>query len=74
MEVHWSVLAFHKAPIFRYVMQSVVPMEKLKDFIAFARARCHPQLTEAAATELIDNYLQLRRAGSSRKVNSRFQL
>ena len=43
-------------------------MDKLKDFIAFARARCHPQLTDAAANDLVDNYLQLRRAGSSRKV------
>ena len=43
-------------------------MEKLKDFIAFARARCHPQLSDAAAEDLVNNYLQLRRAGSSRKV------
>lgn len=45
-------------------------MDKLKDFIAFARARCHPQLTDAAANDLVDNYLQLRRAGSSRKVSA----
>jgi len=51
-------------------LQSVIPMEKLKDFIAFARARCHPQLTDAAAEDLVNNYLQLRRAGSSRKVFS----
>jgi hypothetical protein len=51
-----------------FSMQSVIPMEKLKDFIAFARARCHPQITDAAAEDLVNNYLQLRRAGSSRKV------
>lgn len=43
-------------------------MDRLRDFIAFARARCHPQMTDAAANDLVDNYLQLRRAGSSRKV------
>ena len=42
-------------------------MEKLRDFIAFAR-KCQPQLSEATAEDLIANYLQLRRAGQSRKV------
>ena len=42
-------------------------MDKLRDFIAFAR-KCQPQLTKATAEDLIANYLQLRRAGQSRKV------
>ena len=51
-----------------HVTQSVIPMAKLKDYIAFARAHCHPQLTDAAAQELVNNYVNMRRAGSSRKV------
>lgn len=43
-------------------------MAKLKDYIAFARSQCQPQLTDAAAEELVSSYIQMRRAGSSRKV------
>ena len=44
-------------------------MEKLKDYIAYARTRCHPKLTDEAADDLISSYLAMRNAGSSRKVS-----
>ena len=49
-------------------MQALIPADKLRDYIAYARARCHPELTEPAAAKLVDSYLALRAAGTSRKV------
>eukprot|EP00884_Botryococcus_braunii_P014652 jgi/Botrbrau1/23188/Bobra.0041s0036.1 len=48
--------------------QALIPMEKLRTYIAYARARCNPILSDDAAQELIEGYLNLRRMGSSRKV------
>ena len=50
--------------------QALIPADKLRDYIAYARARCHPELTEPAAAKLVDSYLTLRAAGSSRKVSA----
>ena len=41
-------------------------MEKLRDFIAFARARCHPELTDEAGEDLVAAYTTMRRQGTSR--------
>ena len=49
-------------------MQALIPADKLRDYIAYARARCHPELTEPAAAKLVDSYLSLRGVGTSRKV------
>ncbi|DBA98030.1 TPA: DNA replication licensing factor, mcm4 component [Trebouxia sp. C0006] len=47
--------------------QAVIPMEKLRDFIAFARARCDPELTDEAGQDLVDAYTSMRSQGTSRK-------
>ncbi len=48
-------------------MQAVIPMEKLRDFIAFARARCDPELTDEAGQDLVSAYKSMRSQGTSRK-------
>ena len=48
--------------------QAVIPAATLKDFIAYARARCQPELSPDAATDLIQGYCDMRRVGTSRKV------
>ena len=50
-------------------MQALIPADKLRDYIAYARARCHPELTEPAAAKLVDSYLSLRGVGTSRKAS-----
>ena len=50
-------------------MQALIPADKLRDYIAYARARCHPELTEPAAAKLVDSYLNLRGVGTSRKAS-----
>ncbi len=42
-------------------------MEKLRDFIAFACARCDPELTDEAGQDLVDAYTSMRSQGTSRK-------
>eukprot|EP00891_Asterochloris_glomerata_P005527 jgi/Astpho2/5527/fgenesh1_pm.00079_%23_8_t len=48
--------------------QAVIPMEQLKDYIAYARMRCQPEITESAAEDLVAGYLQMRRNGVSKKT------
>lgn len=43
-------------------------MALLRDYIAYSRAHCKPQLTDAAVAELVEGYLNMRRQGISRKV------
>ncbi|KAF0683439.1 Aste57867_24564 [Aphanomyces stellatus] len=45
----------------------VISMSLLSEYIAYAKAHVHPQLTEAAATDLVAGYLGLRRMGNNRK-------
>ena len=52
----------------RLGMQALIPADKLRDYIAYARARCHPELSEPAAAKLVDSYLSLRGVGTSRKA------
>lgn len=49
-------------------LQAPVPLDLLKDYIAYARKRCNPELTEAAATRLVQSYKDMRAAGTSRKA------
>ena len=51
--------------------QAVIPAALLKDYIAYARARCQPELSPAAATDLIQGYCEMRRLGTSRKARPR---
>ena len=44
-------------------LQAVISLERLRDYIAFARTRCHPELTDEAGQDLINAYQQMRRAG-----------
>jgi len=48
--------------------QGVIPMEELKEYIAYSRAHCKPELTDQAAAALVDGYLNMRAMGISRKV------
>lgn len=52
----------------RYELQAMIPVGKLKDYIAFARKRCQPRIDDAAAATLVERYLDMRAAGKSRKV------
>ncbi|KAF5843598.1 minichromosome maintenance protein 4 [Dunaliella salina] len=45
-----------------------LPIETLRDYIAFARARVRPTLDEAAAAKLASVYMEMRREGMSRKM------
>lgn len=56
----------------RRVVQAPIPIDKLRDFIAYARNNCHPELSPEAATDIVDGYMNMRRMGSSRKVGHRF--
>lgn len=41
-------------------------MGLLRDYIAYARAHCRPQISDSAAQALIDRYLDMRRHGALR--------
>jgi len=45
-----------------------IPHDLLRDYIAYARARVQPQLTDAAASKLVSVYQDMRRDGRERKV------
>ncbi|KDO22415.1 hypothetical protein SPRG_11368 [Saprolegnia parasitica CBS 223.65] len=45
----------------------VISMSVLSDYIAYAKDHVQPQLSEAAAKDLVAAYLELRRMGSNRK-------
>ena len=55
-------------PDLRLLVQGVIPMAQLREYIAYARAKCKPELTDAAAAALIEGYIQMRSQGVSRKV------
>lgn len=38
----------------------------MRDYIAYARAHCHPLISDAAAQSLIERYLEMRRHGAIR--------
>lgn len=48
--------------------QAPIAAELLKEYIAFARATCHPALTSEAAEALATSYAEMRSMGMSRKV------
>lgn len=52
--------------------QGIIPMKELKEYIAYSRAHCNPQLTDESAKALVEGYLTMRRMGISRKVVLRF--
>jgi MCM AAA-lid domain len=45
-------------------------MSLLREYIAHARAHCKPELTDAAAAELMEGYITMRKQGISRKVHT----
>ncbi len=49
-------------------LQAPISIDKLRDYIAYARSNCHPELCAEAATDIVDGYMHMRRMGSSRKV------
>ncbi len=43
-------------------------MNLLREYIAYARAKCTPELTDEAAAALVEGYIAMRKQGISRKV------
>ena len=50
--------------------QAPIPIGQLRDYIAYSRAHCHPQLSPEAAEDIIEGYMNMRRVGSSRKART----
>ncbi len=48
--------------------QEPIPQAQLKEYVAYARARCTPAISGAAADELARVYASMRADGRSRKV------
>jgi hypothetical protein len=53
-----------------WVLQTTIPTDTLRDYIAYARSQCKPKLSDDAAQTLIDGYVDMRRQGVSRKVGA----
>lgn len=56
------VSLYHKTPEQQEEQQTELSV--LKDYIAYAKAFCHPKLTEEAGQMLIDAYVDMRRIGN----------
>lgn len=52
------------------IQDEVIPKEELKEYIAFARTRIEPKLSDEATEELVTAYSRLRSAGRDKKVRS----
>lgn len=50
--------------------KGAIPLEKLTQYVSYARAACHPKISDEAASLLVDKYVEMRQLGSSRKVIS----
>ena len=50
--------------------QATIPVDTLRDYIAYARSQSKPKLSEEAASTLIDGYVDMRRQGVSRKASA----
>ena len=46
----------------------MIPLDTLREYIAYARAHCRPRLSEESGAALVDGYVEMRRLGVSRKV------
>lgn len=51
-------------------LQAPIPLSLLREYIAFARATCHPELSPEAAQALATAYADMRSQGMSRKVGA----
>lgn len=49
-------------------LQAIIPINTLKDYIAYARLKCQPELTDEAGQDLVSSYLDMRQQGISRKT------
>ena len=58
------------SPEYNGCLQAVIPLEKLRDFIAFARAQCQPELSDEAAQDLVHAYQTMRNQGMGRNTIS----
>lgn len=57
----------HAHPI-PHTQQPPIPLETLREYVAYARTKCQPVLSDDAVKGLVDGYLDMRRMGSSRNV------
>jgi DNA replication licensing factor MCM4 len=44
----------------REEVDTVIPVSRLTDYIAYAKEKCHPQFTQAAQDILVDGYVKMR--------------
>ena len=51
-------------------MKAVIPVNTLRDYIAYARLKCQPELTDEAGQDLVNSYLDMRQQGISRSTIS----
>ncbi|CAG9465584.1 unnamed protein product [Pedinophyceae sp. YPF-701] len=51
-------------------LQPPIPQSVLRDYIAFARARCHPRIGAAAKARLIKEYVELRAIGGRNSISA----
>jgi DNA replication licensing factor MCM4 len=50
--------------------KGAVSLKMLTQFVSYARAACHPKISDDAANDLVDRYVEMRQQGTSRKVIS----
>ncbi|KAF8607332.1 MCM-domain-containing protein [Ceratobasidium sp. AG-I] len=51
--------------------RDIIPLETLTAYISYARNKIHPRLTEEAGTELVTEYVALRKLGSDARSSER---
>ncbi|OQR80239.1 DNA replication licensing factor mcm4-A-like [Tropilaelaps mercedesae] len=56
------VSLYHKTP--EQSQETQLEMETLKEYIAYAKATCHPKVSDEAGQMLIDAYVDMRRIGN----------
>ncbi|RFU31335.1 hypothetical protein B7463_g5024, partial [Scytalidium lignicola] len=49
----------------------ILPIEFLTAYISYARARCHPKISDEASKELVDSYVEMRKLGEDVRAAER---
>lgn len=66
-----NVRSLPSNPIRSNVAPPFQPLEDLSAYISYARSRIHPALTEAASSELVKSYVELRNVGVDPRSSER---
>lgn len=70
LQKHLGMIATYADTLPTLIQDEVIPKEELKEYIAFARTRIEPKLSDEATEELVTAYSRLRSAGRDKKVRS----